>query len=123
MSHTQVTIKDKIYPLYMGLDFIKVIDEIYISDINTYGLSIGKLFVGLSQLNPVAISNFIKAGTSTLTVKPLDKDIEEYLMGLSVEEIEELALNFLKLLAENSLTKPQIMTISQISQGQQSETA
>lgn len=114
----QITIAGKEYPLYLGFDFIRELDQKYthkFGDVE-FGWGIGKTFLHLSQYNPVAILDFILAATNTLVTQPTEQEIEKEFEILGPEGIFEWCEIFTSLLAESTLTKPAIAQIGAYAQ-------
>ena len=79
-----IKIKDKEYPITIGLGAINYLDKIYFveSDGVKLGEGISYLIYYLTQQNPTALYNFYKAGITTLKQKPSNEDLEGYVEDL-----------------------------------------
>lgn len=114
----QLTINGKDYPIYIGLEAIKILDEMYTMNIpnvtDKYGNGVNLITVRLLDNDPVAITNFIKAGTSTLQQKPSNADLEAYIMNIFEEGKEnELCKEIIEFLKKSPLTRKKASLITE----------
>ena len=90
----QLNIGNKDYTIHLGIDALAYLDDKYNTIEPTTGLKIGygvtALNAYLEMANVLALVTFIKAGTSTEYQKPSNKDIEEYLGSLELEDLDKL---------------------------------
>ena len=90
----QLNIGNKDYTIHLGIDALAYLDDKYNTIEPTTGLKIGygvtALNAYLEMANVLALVTFIKAGTSTEMSKPSNKDIEEYLGSLELEDLDKL---------------------------------
>ena len=75
----KLKINKKEYTLHMGLAFIRELDRRYTQNFAgvEFGHGVAKVFLGLTQYNPVALSDLILAATVTLDEQPSLEDIEK----------------------------------------------
>ncbi|WP_055078774.1 tail assembly chaperone [Lagierella massiliensis] len=84
----QLEINKRLYDIYFGIDALATLNRNYAlmaEGMNTnevIGEGLNFLYFGLEALNPVAIKNFIVAGTSTLKSKPSNIDIDNFTVDL-----------------------------------------
>ena len=102
------------YPIHIGLAFVRELDRRYTQQFAgvEFGHGIAKVFLGLTQYNPVAFCDFVLAGTSTLDKKPTEADIEKEMDTWDEPEVVQKYTDFLDALGENSLTKAQVGQIA-----------
>lgn len=121
----QLTINNKKYDIYFGIDAINFIDKAYPIESEESGIVFNantilgqgmNLFVSaLQAYNPVAVANLIKAGTSTSRSKPSNIDIDMYIADLINEDkIEDFCKDVLDFLKQQPLTKKRVAQILQI---------
>ncbi len=105
----QIEIKNQVYDLYFGLDALDYLNRVYTltseesgtTNLNPIiGQGLNFMYTGLESGNPVAVGNFIKAGTNTLKSKPSNRDIDDFIGGHILEDtlsdfIQEI-MDFLK---------------------------
>lgn len=84
----KLKINDQEYELHFGLKFINTLDNIYTQEISgvKFGMGVEMMNTYLAMKHPQALLNVIKAGTSHLNSKPTEKDIENHLEKLAVED-------------------------------------
>lgn len=84
----QIEINRKVYDIYFGLDALDYLNKVYTltseesgtTNLNTImGQGLTFMYTGLENENPVAVGNFIKAGTNTLRAKPSNRDIDDFI--------------------------------------------
>lgn len=105
---TEITIKDKTYPLDYGFDFINEIDKRYCiaSPVGLkFGAGMQSVIYYLEQWNPTVLLELILSATHTLKSIPSRKDIEEWLME---QDLKELFERFLLSLKTSPLTAIQL---------------
>ena len=102
------------YPLHLGLKFVRELDRRYTQQFAgvEFGHGVAKVFLGLTQYNPVALTDFILAATSTLPDQPTEEDIEKELESWNQAEVTSKYADFLDALAESSLTRAQVGQIA-----------
>lgn len=110
---TEVTIKDKVYPLHFGLDFINEMDKRYSIE-SAVGLKFGagmqSVIYYLEQWNPTVLIELILGATHTLKSIPSRKDIEEW---LEEQDLEDLFNRFLLALKQAPMTGIQVKRLYQ----------
>lgn len=105
----QVEIKNQVYDLYFGLDALDYLNRAYTltseesgtTNLNPIiGQGLNFMYTGLESGNPVAVGNFIKAGTNTLKSKPSNRDIDDFIGGHILEgtlsDFIQESIDFLK---------------------------
>lgn len=105
----QVEIKNQVYDLYFGLDALDYLNKAYTltseesgtTNLNPIiGQGLNFMYTGLESGNPVAVGNFIKAGTNTLKSKPSNRDIDDFIGGHILEgtlsDFIQESIDFLK---------------------------
>lgn len=104
----------KEYDLYIGLAFVKELDMRYQQNFAgvEFGHGVAKVFLGLTQYNPIAFADYVLAATITEDTPPTLKEIEETMLSWSPEDITKYYDDFLDALAENSLTRAQVGQIA-----------
>lgn len=93
-----ITINEKDYELKFGLKFINQLDKIYTQELSgiKFGMGVEMMNTYLNMKHPQALANIIKAGTSHLSSKPSNKEIEDYLEEQAVnDKLEDLFTDFL----------------------------
>lgn len=110
----RITINKKEYPLHIGLAFVRELDKKYTQNFAgvEFGHGIAKIFLALSQYNPVAYCDFILAATCTLDNPPTEEDIEKEIESWEETEVIEKYMAFLDALGESTLTKAQVAQIA-----------
>ena len=110
----KLKINKKEYTLHMGLAFIRELDRRYTQNFAgvEFGHGVAKVFLGLTQYNPVALSDLILAATVTLDEQPSLEDIEKEMMSWDEKEVVKNYNVFLDALGENSLTRAQVGQIA-----------
>lgn len=110
---TEITIKDKVYPLHFGLDFINEMDKRYSIE-SSIGLKFGagmqSVLYYLEQWNPSVLIEIILAATHTQKSIPSRVDIETW---LEEQDLEELFERFLLALKKAPMTGIQIKRLYQ----------
>lgn len=113
VTMTEITIKDKTYPLYFGLDFIREMDKRYAIESNIglkFGAGMQSVLYYLEQWNPTVLVELILAATHTLKSVPSRKDLEEWLLE---QDLEALFEHFLSSLKNSPMTGIQIKKLYQ----------
>lgn len=110
----KLKINKKEYTLHMGLAFIRELDRRYTQNFAgvEFGHGVAKVFLGLTQYNPVSLSDLILAATVTLDEQPTLEDIEKEMMSWDEKEVVKNYNVFLDALGENSLTRAQVGQIA-----------
>lgn len=110
----KISINGKEYKLHIGLAFVRELDRRYTQQFAgiEFGHGIGKIFLALTQYNPVALCDFILAATITSDNQPTERDIEKEMENWDEAEIVEKYAAFLDALAESSLTRAQVGQIA-----------
>lgn len=110
----KLKINKKEYTLHMGLAFIRELDRRYTQNFAgvEFGHGVAKVFLGLTQYNPVSLSDLILAATVTLDEQPSLEDIEKEMMSWDEKEVVKNYNVFLDALGENSLTRAQVGQIA-----------
>ena len=108
------SIKGKDYPIHLGLAFVRELDKKYTQQFAgvEFGHGISKIFLALSQYNPVAFCDFLLAATITHDCPPTEADIEQEMESWDEREIVAKYAAFMDALAESSLTKAQVGQIA-----------
>lgn len=113
----EINIDKKDYRIYFGIDALDYLNRVYevfadeagieTTNLNpVVGEGLNFLIMGLGQENPVAIANFIKAGTNTLLSKPSNRGIDEFIGKLYEEDkVSEFVSEIESFLLNNPLTK------------------
>ena len=105
------------YQLYLGIDAMKYLDSVYkIVDSTTgfeFGFGVNALVANFEMLNILAMVHFIKAGTSTESKKPSNRDIEEFLGTLDEDGLENLFKEAKEELKKQPLTRLQMKKMEQ----------
>ncbi|MCL1924213.1 MAG: tail assembly chaperone [Defluviitaleaceae bacterium] len=99
-----LTIANKDYKLYFGLDFIAHLDDKYYIEQNGFKLGQG-LTYAIAQIelaNPIILPTLIKAGTVT-TNTPKEEDIKNFIENET--DIEVLMEDFLQSFAKSPTTR------------------
>lgn len=89
----KLTINGKDCELKYGLSFIGEIDEMYKQKSNGMEIAVGldMLALYMSTSNPVALRNAIQAGTSHMSGRPSQREINEYLEQVAEkDELDQL---------------------------------
>lgn len=103
---SEITLGDKTYPIHIGFGFLRTVERLYQGQpMAANGSSLGALYVDLANNNALGVLNFILAATCTLDSPPTEKQVEEAYADL---DINQLCLNFTKLLEQSTMTQPQI---------------
>lgn len=108
-----ITIKQKDYNLYFGLDFIAYLDKKYHVSQNGFQLGQGLTYV-LAQIelgNPLILVDLIVAGTQT-GAKPKTEDIKAYIEKDA--DIEVLMTDFLSQLETSPTTRFTMKKLGQL---------
>lgn len=113
----QITIEDKDYNLYFGLDFLEWCEDNAGLKVDGVNMGIGgfnMLYSKLEMFDPVAIMKILKGATNTLKAKPSNTHLEFFLEGLIVEDkFEEFAEELQETLKGQPFTSVQIKKMSQ----------
>lgn len=111
----QLEINKRLYDVYFGIDALDKINNAYAIDqqgmnVNlVVGEGLNFLYFGLEALNPVAVRNFIEAGTSTLKSKPPKMDVENFIVDLiETDKMEEFCGECTDFLKNAPLTRKSI---------------
>ncbi len=114
----QIEIGRKLYDIYFGIDALATLNRNYqlmAEGMNTnevLGEGLNFLYFGLEALNPVAIKNFIVAGTSTLRSKPSNVGIDEFVVELiEKDKIEDFCKECMDFLEAAPLTKKKLQEV------------
>jgi len=110
-----LTINNKDYDLYFGLDFIAYLDDKYHIDHNGFKLGQGITYA-IAQIelgNPLILLDLIAAGTITAS-KPKVEDIKKFVENDA--DIEVLMTDFLSSLGKSPTTRFTMKKIGKLSQ-------
>lgn len=109
-----IKILDKEYPIHIGLAFVRELDKRYTQAFAgvEFGHGITKVFLGLTQYNPVAFCDFVMAGTCTRNERPTEDAIEKEMDSWDEQKVVQMYSDFLDALGESSLTKAQVGQIA-----------
>jgi len=108
-----LTINNKDYDLYFGLDFISYLDDKYHIEQNGFKLGQGITYV-IAQIelgNPIILLDLILAGTAT-GVQPKLEDIKKFIENNA--NIEVLMTDFLSSLGKSPTTRFTMKKLSQL---------
>ncbi|MCL1990914.1 MAG: tail assembly chaperone [Defluviitaleaceae bacterium] len=109
-----LTINNKDYDLYFGLDFINYLDKKYYVEQNGFKLGQGLTYV-VAQIelgNPLILVDLIMAGTLTGT-KVKEEEVKKYLE--TEADIEALMTDFLSQLEKSPITRFNMKKLGQLS--------
>ncbi len=104
-----ITLSDKTYKIYMGLDFIRYLDAQQEAKLDfgiSFSTGVAQLMADIEQGSPLGLVHFIQAGTCTepKSERPTEKEIEEGILKSKPEEVQKLFLSLKEALQTSPMT-------------------
>lgn len=104
----EIKIKGETYPITFGLKAIRYLDTLHSVEMGgmTFGQGIRTAVISLLDENPVSLIEVLHAGVITLSPKPTEAELEEYVIEQGEKgQMDKLFQSLLTLFESQPLTK------------------